>query len=178
MLAGLIYRELTLSELFEALVTTAILSGSVLVIIAFAAPLGYVISREQVAMALSAALVGSIHDVTWMMLAVTVLLLIIGTFMEVVAALILLSPVLGPAMIAAGIDPILVGLLMVFTLGIGLITPPVGLCLYVGSQVSGMRLEKVVAASAPYIPCLVIVVLLMIFFPQIVTWLPYYLYPK
>ncbi len=177
-LAGLIYRELTLSELFEALVTTAILSGSVLVIIAFAAPLGYVISREQVAMALSAALVGSIHDVTWMMLAVTVLLLIIGTFMEVVAALILLSPVLGPAMIAAGIDPILVGLLMVFTLGIGLITPPVGLCLYVGSQVSGMRLEKVVAASAPYIPCLVIVVLLMIFFPQIVTWLPYYLYPK
>jgi tripartite ATP-independent transporter DctM subunit len=177
-LAGVIYRELSWGEFFEAIVNTAILSGSVLIIIAFAAPLGWVISREQVAMALSAALVGSVHNVTLMMLAVAVLLLIVGTFMEVVAALILLSPILGPAMIAAGVDPVLVGLILVFTLGIGLITPPVGLCLYVGSQVSGMRLEKVVAATAPYIPCLIGVVLLMIFFPQIVTWLPYYVYPK
>lgn len=177
-LAGFIYRELTWAEFFDALVTTAILSGSVLIIIGFAAPLGYVISREQVAMALSAALVGSVHDLTLMMLAVAALLLVIGTFMEVVAALILLSPVLAPAMFAAGVDPVLVGVMMVFTLGIGLITPPVGLCLYVGSQVSGLRLEKVIVAAAPYIPALIVVVVLMIFFPQIVTWLPYYVYPK
>jgi tripartite ATP-independent transporter DctM subunit len=177
-LAGLIYRELTWDEFFEAILSTAILSGSVLVIIAFAAPLGWVISREQVAMALSTALVGSVHNVTLMMMSVALFLLIVGTFMEVVAALILLSPILGPAMIAAGVDPLVVGLLLVFTLGIGLITPPVGLCLYVGSQVSGMRLEKVVAAAAPYIPSLIFVVLLIILFPQIVTWLPYHLYPK
>lgn len=177
-LAGFIYRELTWTEFFEALLTTAILSGSVLIIIGFAAPLGYVISREQVAMDLSAALVGSVHDLTLMMLVVALLLLVIGTFMEVVAALILLSPVLGPAMIAAGVDPVLVGVMMVFTLGIGLVTPPVGLCLYVGSQVSGLRLEKVVVAAAPYIPALIAVVVLMIYFPQLVTWLPYYVYPK
>lgn len=177
-LAGLIYRELTWDEFFEAILSTAILSGSVLMIIAFAAPLGWVISREQVAMALSTALVGSVHNVTLMMMSVALFLLIVGTFMEVVAALILLSPILGPAMIAAGVDPLVVGLLLVFTLGIGLITPPVGLCLYVGSQVSGMRLEKVVVAVAPYIPCLIFVVLLIILFPQIVTWLPYHLYPK
>lgn len=177
-LAGLIYRELTWDEFFEAILSTAVLSGSVLIIIAFAAPLGWVISREQVAMALSTALVGSVHNVTLMMMSVALFLLIVGTFMEVVAALILLSPILGPAMIAAGVDPLVVGLLLVFTLGIGLITPPVGLCLYVGSQVSGMRLEKVVVAVAPYIPCLIFVVLLIILFPQIVTWLPYHLYPK
>lgn len=177
-LAGLIFRELTWDEFFEAILSTAILSGSVLIIIAFAAPLGWVISREQVAMALSTALVGSVHNVTLMMMSVALFLLIVGTFMEVVAALILLSPILGPAMIAAGVDPLVVGLLLVFTLGIGLITPPVGLCLYVGSQVSGMRLEKVVVAVAPYIPCLIFVVLLIILFPQIVTWLPYHLYPK
>lgn len=177
-LAGFIYRELTWAEFFDALVTTAILSGSVLIIIGFAAPLGYVISREQVAMALSAALVGSLHDLPLMMLAVAVFLLVIGTFMEVVAALILLSPVLAPAMFAAGVDPVLVGVMMVLTLGIGLVTPPVGLCLYVGSQVSGLRLEKVVIAAAPYIPALIAVVVLMIYFPQLVTWLPYYVYPK
>lgn len=177
-LAGLIYRELTWSELFGALVNTALLSGAVLIIIGFAAPLGYIISREQVANTLSTALVGSIHDISLMLIAVTVMLLIIGTFMEVVAALILLSPVLGPALFAAGVDPVLVGVLMVFTLGIGLITPPVGLCLYVGSQVSGVPLEKVFIAVAPYIPALIAVVLLMIYFPQIVTWLPYLLFPK
>jgi tripartite ATP-independent transporter DctM subunit len=177
-LAGFIYRELTWREFWEAVVTTAILSGSVLIIIAFAAPLAYVISREQIAMDLSASLVGSVHDLNWLMLAAMVLLLVIGTFMEVVAALILLSPVLAPAMIAAGVDPVLVGVMMVFTLGIGLVTPPVGLCLYVGSQVSGLRLERVVAAAAPYVPALIAVVVLMIYFPQMVTWLPYTVYPK
>lgn len=177
-LAGFIYRELTLREFFDALLTTAILSGSVLIIIGFAAPLAYVISREQVAMTLSAMMVGSIHNLTLMMLVVAAFLLVIGTFMEVVAALILLSPVLAPAMVAAGVDPLLVGLLMVFTLGIGLVTPPVGLCLYVGSQVSGMRLERVVVAAAPYIPALLGVVVLIILFPQLVTWLPYFIYPK
>lgn len=177
-LSGFIYRELTLAEFFDALVSTAVLSGAVLVIIGFAAPLGWVISREQVAVSISQALVGSFQDLTVLMLAVAVLLLAIGTFMEVVAALILLSPVLAPAMIAAGIDPLVVGLLMVFTLGIGLITPPVGLCLYVGSQVSGLRLEKVVMAAVPYLPALIAVVVLIIVFPQIVTWLPYTVYPK
>jgi tripartite ATP-independent transporter DctM subunit len=177
-LAGPIYRELTFTEFFDALITTAVLSGSVLIIIGFAAPLGYVISREQVAMALSAALVGSIASQTLMLLAVALFLLFIGTFMEVVAALILLSPVLGPAMFAAGVDPLVVGLLMVFTLGVGLVTPPVGMCLYVGSQVSGLRLEKVVGAALPYIPGLCGVVVLIILFPQIVTWLPYLIYPK
>jgi len=177
-LAGLVYRDLTWSELFGALVNTALLSGAVLIIIGFAAPLGYIISREQVANTLSMALVGSIHDISLMLIAVAVMLLVIGTFMEVVAALILLSPVLGPALFVAGVDPVLVGVLIVFSLGIGLITPPVGLCLYVGSQVSGVPLEKVFLAAAPYIPSLIAVVLLMIYFPQIVTWLPYHVFPK
>jgi tripartite ATP-independent transporter DctM subunit len=177
-LAGLIYRELTWRGLVEALVSTATLSGSVLVIIAFAAPLAYIISREQVAMTLSTAVVGSVPDLTMMMLVVAALLFVVGTFMEVVAALILLSPVLAPAMFAAGADPVLVGVMMVFTLGIGLVTPPVGMCLFVGSQVSGMRLEAVTRAVAPYVPGLFLVVVLIIVFPQIVTWLPYLIYPK
>jgi tripartite ATP-independent transporter DctM subunit len=177
-LAGVIYRELSWRGFVEALVSTATLSGSVLVIIAFAAPLAYIISREQVAMALSTAVVGSVTDLTMMMLVVAGLLFVIGTFMEVVAALILLSPVLAPAMIAAGADPVLVGVMMVFTLGIGLVTPPVGMCLFVGSQVSGLRLEAVTRAVAPYLPGLFLVVFLIVLFPQIVTWLPYLIYPK
>ena len=176
--AGFIYRELTWVVIFDVLLNTAIVSGAILVIIGFAAPLGYVISREQVAVVLSQLLVGSFHDHTLLLFAVAALLLVIGCFMEVVAALILLTPVLGPALMGVGLDPVFVGVLMVYTLGIGLITPPVGLCLYVGSQISGMRLEKVVTATAPFIVPLVVTMMLMILFPRIITWLPEFVYPK
>ena len=177
--AGLVYRELKWGDFCEALLNTALVSGSILIIIGFAAPLAYVIAREQVALGLSAALVNSFQSSGFLLLfAVAALLLVVGCFMEVVAALILLTPVLGTALIAAKFDPVFIGLLMVYTLGIGLVTPPVGLCLYVGSQISGMRLEKVVVATAPFIIPLVITMLMMIFFPATVTWLPNLIFVK
>jgi tripartite ATP-independent transporter DctM subunit len=176
--AGLIYRELTWATIFEVLLSTAIVSGAILVIIGFAAPLGYVIAREQVAVGLSTLLVGSFKGHVLLLFAVVALLLVVGCFMEVVAALILLTPVLGAALIATGLDPVFVGVLMVYTLGIGLVTPPVGMCLYVGSQISGVRLEKVVAATAPFIVPLVVTMVLMIVFPSLITWLPTAVYAK
>jgi tripartite ATP-independent transporter DctM subunit len=177
--AGLVYRELKWGDFCEALLNTALVSGSILIIIGFAAPLAYVIAREQVALGLSAALVSSFQGSGFLLLfAVAALLLVVGCFMEVVAALILLTPVLGTALIAAKFDPVFIGLLIVYTLGIGLVTPPVGLCLYVGSQISGMRLEKVVVATAPFIIPLVITMLLMILFPATVTWLPNLIFVK
>jgi tripartite ATP-independent transporter DctM subunit len=176
--AGLIYRELTWAAIFEVLLSTALVSGAILVIIGFAAPLGYVIAREQVAVGLSTLLVGSFQGHVLLLFAVVVVLLVIGCFMEVVAALILLTPVLGAALIATGLDPVFVGVLMVYTLGIGLVTPPVGMCLYVGSQISGVRLEKVVAATAPFILPLAVTMVLMILFPSLITWLPNAVYAK
>ena len=176
--AGFIYRELTWVIIFDVVLNTAIISGAILIIIGFAAPLGYVISREQVAVTLSTLLVASFHDHTLLLFAVAALLLLVGCFMEVVAALILLTPVLGPALMAVGLDPVFVGVMMVYTLGIGLVTPPVGMCLYVGSQISGMRLEKVVVATAPFIIPLVVTMMLIILFPQTITWLPEFVYPK
>lgn len=176
--AGLVYRELKWGDVCEALLNTALVSGSILIIIGFAAPLAYVIAREQVALSLSAALVNSFQSSGFLLFAVAALLLVVGCFMEVVAALILLTPVLGTALIAAKFDPVFIGVLMVYTLGIGLVTPPVGLCLYVGSQISGMRLEKVVVATAPFIIPLVITMLLMILLPATVTWLPNLIFVK
>lgn len=170
--ATVVYRELRLSEFADALINTAVLSGSILLIIAFAAPLGYVVAREQVARDLSAFLVSSIADPTLLLVGLAVLLLVIGTFLEVVAALILLTPVLAPALMAIGIDPVLIGVLMVYGLGIGLVTPPVGICLFVGSQISGMRLERVVRATLPFLLPLLGVLFLIILAPWLVTWLP------
>jgi len=173
---GFVYRELTWKSIFESAMSTVILSGAIMLIIGFAAPLGYVISREQVAADLGTFLIGSFQHPIALMAASTVLLLIIGTFMEVAAAIILLTPVLGVALIGAHFDPVYVGVVMVYALGIGLVTPPVGMCLYVGSQISGMTLERVVKAVLPFLVPLLVTLGLIIVFPPLITWLPQTLY--
>jgi tripartite ATP-independent transporter DctM subunit len=178
LIGGFVYRELTFAAIFECLLSTTVLSGAIMLLIGFAAPLGYVISREQVASDLSALLVSTVTDPLWTMLAAAALLLVVGCFMEVAAAIILLTPVLGVALIAAGFDPVYVGVMIVYTLGLGLVTPPVGLCLFVGSQISNVSLQRVVVAVAPFIIPLVITMLLIICFPPLITWLPSHVYAK
>jgi tripartite ATP-independent transporter DctM subunit len=178
LVSGAVYRELTVVKFLEALLSTAILSGAVLLIIAFSAPLGYIIAREQIASGLTSLLFATLADATLVLLALVVLLLFLGCFLEVATALILLAPLLAPSLAALGLDPVLTGVFIVFGMGIGLITPPVGMCLYVGSQISGMKLERVAGAAFPFVVPLVVVLLLMIFFPAIVMWLPSRVYGR
>jgi tripartite ATP-independent transporter DctM subunit len=176
--SSVIYRELTVAKFLEALISTAVVSGAVLIIIAFSAPLGYVIAREQIANELSRFLFVTFADPTFVLLALAVLLLIMGCFLEVATALILLAPVVAPSLAALGLNPVVTGVFIVFGMGVGLITPPVGMCLYVGSQISGMKLEKVALAAAPFAVPLVVVLLLMIWFPGIVMWVPNVVYGR
>jgi len=178
LVSGAVYRELTVAKFLEALLSTAILSGAVLLIIAFSAPLGYIIAREQIASGLTSLLFATLADPTLVLLALVVLLLFLGCFLEVATALILLAPLLAPSLAALGLNPVLTGVFIVFGMGIGLITPPVGMCLYVGSQISGMKLERVAVAAFPFVVPLVVVLLLMIFFPAIVMWLPSRVYGR
>ena len=169
---GFVYRELTWKSIFESAMSTVILSGAIMLIIGFAAPLGYVISREQVAADLGTFLIGSFQHPIALMAASTVLLLIIGTFMEVAAAIILLTPVLGVALIGAHFDPVYVGVVMVYALGIGLVTPPVGNCLYVGAAVAKVDLWKLFRASLPFLFVNVLVLMLVTYVPAVTLWLP------
>src|SRR4029078_292869 len=138
-------------KFFEALISTAVLSGAIMIIIAFSAPLGYVIAREQIATELATFLFATFSNPIYVLFALAVLLLILGCFLEVATALILLAPVLAPSLAALGLSPVLPGVFFVYGMGIGLVTPPVGMCLYVGSQISGMKLEKVATASTPFL---------------------------
>jgi len=176
--SSLIYRELTLAKFLEALISTAVLSGAVLLIIAFSAPLGYVIAREQIANGLASFLFANFADPVAVLFMLAGLLLVLGCFLEVATALILLAPLLAPSLAALGLSPVLTGVFIVFGMGIGLVTPPVGMCLYVGSQISTMKLERVAAATAPFLLPLIAVLVLIIFFPAIVTWLPNAVYGR
>jgi tripartite ATP-independent transporter DctM subunit len=176
--AALVYRELTLSQFAACLIRTTILSGAVMLIIGLAAPLGYVVARERVAADLTLSLVQYWVDPTGVVIAILVMLLLAGCVLEVGAAIILLTPLIYPALLTLNFDPVHIGMIIIFGLGIGLITPPVGLCLFVGSQISGLSLHRVAVSSAPYVVALIAILILLSFVPQLTTWLPELVYGK
>lgn len=168
----LVFRVLRWRDLIGIAMRTTIMTSALMLIIAFATPLGHALARERVPQRIGEALFNVSANLVIVWLLVVAFLLVIGTFMEVAAALIVVTPIIAPAMVQLGADPLQVGVVMVLGLGLGLITPPVGLCLYVGSQISGLGLEQVVKGTAPfYIPILA-TLLLVAAVPALTTWLP------
>lgn len=110
------------------------------------------------------------------LLLIAALLLVIGCFMDTTAAILMVTPILMPSVIALGIDPVLFGVVMVIALIIGIITPPFGICLFVLSDVAKVPVGAVTKEALRYLPAMIIALLLVIFFPQLVLWLPNLIY--
>ncbi len=111
------------------------------------------------------------------LLIILVFLLVVGCFLETTAALIILVPILVPAVMQLGIDPVHFGLVMVLNLMIGLITPPVGVVLYIVSDIAKIPFEETVRATMPFLVPLLLVLLLVTFVPSLVLFLPNLLIP-
>jgi len=107
-----------------------------------------------------------------LLLAITLLLLVIGTFMEALAAIIILTPILLPLAVSIGISPEHFGILMIINLGIGMVTPPVGVNLFVAVRVSGVPLEEVIRGSVRPLVVMLGVLLLVTYVPALTLWLP------
>jgi TRAP-type C4-dicarboxylate transport system permease large subunit len=119
-------------------------------------------------------LVGLTTDPLLLLLIISLAIFAIGFFMEGLAVMILVVPVMQPTLQAVGIDPIHFGVVLVFNLMIGLMTPPLGVGLFVVSSVSNVKLEPIIREVIPMLIPLLIVLLLMIIFPSLVTALPNY----
>jgi tripartite ATP-independent transporter DctM subunit len=171
-LATVVYREVGWRELIEVMRSTAIDTGVIMLIVAMAMIYGYLITRSGLTNAMIA-WIGSIStDPTEVGLLIIGFLLIVGCFMEATAAIIILTPVLVPIMAVCGLDPLHMGVVIVLTMMIGLLTPPFGMVLFVLARISGVPLHRVVVATAPFIIPLVIVDVLLLFFPALVLILP------
>lgn len=169
---GFIIRGLTLKSFGSALLDSMLLSGNVLFVVAVAGVFGWILAREGISHELAQWLVSLELSPVVLILAINVLLLIIGCVLEPISVLIVLTPVLLPVLKAAGIDIVHFGVIMVFNLMIGLVTPPMGLVLYVVSDVSGERFENVVRDILPfYLPMLAVLILISLV-PALVLALP------
>ncbi|WP_417828041.1 TRAP transporter large permease [Thalassospira sp.] len=175
-LGVVVYRTLTWRSLARVSMDTVQTSASILMIVASAAIFAWILTAAQVAANLSEYLLAFSDNKFLILAIISVVVLVVGLFMETIAAITILVPVLLPVAVAVGIDPVHLGVVLIMNLMLGLLTPPVGMVLYVLSQVSGVKFERCVSATMPFLVPLVIVLMLITFIPGFAMWLPNMLY--
>ncbi|ANG63816.1 ABC transporter permease [Marinobacterium aestuarii] len=175
-LGTFVYRTLTWRKLVKVSMETIETTGIILMIIAGAAIFSWILTSNRITEDFAAWILGFTDSPAMILLMITLLLFVVGCFMETIAAITILVPVLLPIVTSLGIDPVHFGVVMVLNLMIGLLTPPVGLVLYVLSRVSNVPFETCAASTAPFIIPLFVVLMLVTFIPQISMWLPTLLY--
>lgn len=167
-----IYRDYKWSELPKLMYRTVKTVTIVMILIGFAAAFGAIMTYMQLPMRITEAFT-SISDKKYVILmCINIMLLLIGTLMDMAPLILILTPVLLPVTNALGIDPVHFGMIMLVNLGIGLITPPVGSVLFVASAVSKQKIEQVVKAMLPFYAVLFLVLLLVTYIPAISLFLP------
>ncbi len=168
----LVYRQFRLADLPRLVVDTLETTGVVMALVMTASLFAWCLSVSRVPQLLSASLVAGIGDPLLFLLLLNLVLLVVGCFVEAIAAILLLVPIFVPPATALGIDPIQLGVLFVLNLMIGTITPPVGVVLFVTANVARLPLEEVTRAVVPYYVPLLVVLLAVTLFPPLTTWLP------
>lgn len=163
-----IYRSISLKDLLPIFVQTAISSAVVMYLMGTANAFSFIITAEQIPQAVAAQILNVSSDPMLIMPLVLVLLLIAGTFLDNVAALVLLVPTLGTLIAVIGIDPIYFGVFTVIALAVGNFTPPVGLNLFIAAGLSGSSIEAISKSALPYIAAYIAVLILIILFPAAV----------
>jgi len=164
--------RLRLKDIYDAVVYSAIISSVAGMLLGVGAILSWILTFNRVTQNLADFLVSLTTNADVFMVIVLVALLILGMLMDAVPIMIALSPLLAPIARQYGIDDIQFGLVFVVTCMIGLVTPPVGIILFMTTSISGVSLEKLSATILPFVLWMVAVVILMIFFPALTLWLP------
>jgi len=168
----LFYRELKPSNLPEILWATGKETAQVLIIIAAAGALGWVMVQQRIPNAIINAILELSTSPWVVLLLVNAVLLVLGCFMESIAIMLIAVPIFVPLMERIGVDLVHFGVVMVLNLMIGLVTPPVGLCLYAISSVSNVPISALLAEIWPYLLALLVVLGIVTFVPEFSTWLP------
>lgn len=166
------YRTLSPADIREALVSTVSFSGVVFLLIGASNLLGWYVTRSGLAREAAEAIAFVSQDPLVQMLAVSALLVVLGMFVDVLPAIIIAAPVLAPALVALGFDPIHAAIVMLLALNLGNITPPVGMTLMTAARIAETPYEHAVRAAAPFYLAHLLVILLVILFPALSLALP------
>jgi tripartite ATP-independent transporter DctM subunit len=167
-----IYREYSLAELFRIVVQVGQGAGTVVFILTTATVFGWILAYEGVPGIITKVLFGVTHNKFLILLILNIWFLILGCFMDTITVLLVMVPMVVPAVKEARIDLVHFGVTVTLNLMIGMLTPPVGMCAYVVADIAKISFERVVRAMVPFMIILTGVLLLITYFPETVTWLP------
>ncbi|WP_346795894.1 TRAP transporter large permease [Halomonas sp. Bachu 37] len=171
-LGGLVYRDLKLADLYLAFRRTLMFSAVILLIIAVSSFYGWILVRMGIPQALAGQVAGIDMPTIILLLCFALFFLLIGCFMSVIESILIFTPIVVPAALTAGLDPLHFGIVMVITLSVGVITPPFGTVLFLMVGITRLRYGQVVRAILPFLLPVLATILILIALPGLVTWLP------
>ncbi len=171
-LAVFVYKNIKLSQMKDVLVSTATMTTIVMLIIGASSVLSFVLSFTGLPQAISNLMLGLTTNKVILLLLINIILLVVGTFMDMAPALLIFTPIFLPVAQSVGMDAIQFGVMIVMNLSIGTITPPVGSVLFVGCSVAELKVEDVIRRLLPYFAAICVSLLFVTFVPAVSTWLP------
>lgn len=170
-----IYKELKMKDIPKIVIESMRTSASIMILVGFASVFAWILASEQIPQLIADGILSISNNPIIVILLINILLLFVGCFMETIAALVILFPVLLPVAVSIGMSPIQFGVMAVLNLIIGLTTPPVGVCLFVASNIGKVSITKTSKELIPFLIVSLIVLLLVSFVPSITTLLPSFL---
>ncbi|KUP92641.1 sialic acid TRAP transporter permease protein SiaT [Tritonibacter horizontis] len=171
-LGAFVYRKITLTSLPRIFTDAMRDSAVILVIIAAVGAANWLLTYNRVPNMLTDWVLGNVESKTMFLIAVILLFLFVGLFLEGIAAMLVLVPILHPIAVSMGVDPVHFGILVIFNLMIGLITPPLGLCMFVAEGIAQVGMARLTRSILPFFLVEVVVLLILTFVPETVIWLP------
>ena len=171
-LGAFVYRKITLGALPRIFTEAMRDSAVILVIIAAVGAANWLLTYNRVPNMLTDWVLGNVDSKTTFLIAVILLFLFVGLFLEGIAAMLVLVPILHPIAVSMGVDPVHFGILVIFNLMIGLITPPLGLCMFVAEGIAQVGMARLTRSILPFFFVEVLVLLILTFVPETVIWLP------
>lgn len=167
-----VHKELSLEGLKESLNSTTWLTGRVLIIMFTATAFGRILVENDIPVAIAQSLLAMTDSLPLIWIVVILFLIMIGMFMETLATIMIVTPVLLPVMVTLGVDPIHFGIVLVCCCEIGFSTPPLGENMFIGSSIAKVSIEEISVQAIPFILIQVLAIMLLAFFPDLVLWLP------
>lgn len=167
-----VYRELKIRDVPGIILSTMKSSASILILVGFARVFGWILASEQIPQLLAKVLLSITDNMVLLLLIINVLLLFVGMFMETIAALVILFPVLLPVAAELGMDPIHFGVMVVLNLMIGLTTPPIGVCLFAGAGIGKITIVEASRGVLPFLLVSLGVLMIVTYIPQVTLFLP------
>lgn len=167
-----LYKTIRIKHLPEILLQTVVMTGIIMFLLATSAAMSFSMSITNIPAALSDLILGISDNKLVILLVVTIFLLLIGAFMDIGPAILIFTPILLPIMVKLGVDPVHFGILMIYNLAVGTITPPVGSGLYVGASVGKVKVEEVMKPLVPFYVAIIGMLLVITYLPELTLFLP------